>query len=173
MKIEQNKVTKIGLVIIIILSLTVIWIYKWDNNRLKNVKNVNDIGLHDKNHINVVGEIEKVEEDGEYFNIEGWCVNKEKNDYFNFVIGNGSGIYIDNRIVLIDERNNIFEVNTIASERKDISEKINDGTDYSKCGIKARVKKKNVNGEKFKIGILNESMNGERILILSNKEISK
>lgn len=152
----------------VLLSLIFTFIYIYDNSKLIRL----NIPYEEKNNTNIEFNIEKVNLSSDYVEITGWAIDKGKTyDYFNWVNGDGSSVYINNTVVLEDSNGTYFLVNTTSCERKDINSEINDGIDYKKCGMHAAVRisklKKN---ETYKIGILLKDPNGEENLVMSNEE---
>lgn len=173
MKVTYSKVTKVVLILGIVISMAIIQIYIWDNSNVKYIGNLKEFNLVSNGKHDVIGEIDKIEEEEKYITIEGWGVNTKKIDYFNYVIGEGKGIYINNTVILVDEDEKAFAINTISVNREDISKMINDGVDYTKCGFKGKLKKSKLPKGIYKLGILVEGIDGEKQIIISDKEIRK
>ena len=171
MKVTYSKVTKVVLILGIVISMAIIQIYIWDNSKIKYIGNLKEFNLVSNGKHDVIGEIDKIEEEEKYLTIEGWGVNTKKIDYLNYVIGEGKGIYINNTVILVDEDEKVFAINTISVNREDISKMINDGMYYTKCGFKGELKKSKLPKGIYKIGILVEGIDGEKQIIISDKEI--
>ena len=164
----KNKSVFIFLISIFI-SLAFVFIYIADNSKLKET----DVSDAIKYNENIQMKIESINYVENYVEVTGWAIDKGKTyDYYNWVCGKGSGVYINNTIVLEDSNGTYFTINTTSCEKAGINEKINDGIDYRNCGIRASIKvSKLKKDETYKIGVIIRDIDGNESLAMSDKEL--
>ncbi len=162
----------IYLILSLLVSIVVIFIYQFDNFRIKKVDSI-DTKYIEKDSEQYLMNIDDIVNGEKYIEIDGWALEKGViNKYFNWVSGEGEAVYNNNQVVLVDDNDNVYSLNTISSPRADVIESIGDGIDYSKCGFKALAKKSKLKSNTtYKVGVILTTLEKEKILIVSEKEI--
>jgi len=169
---KMDIIKKFRVIIYLLISFLVaslfLGVYLTDNSYLKKIS---DYEILDK--INVVKYEMAVESvkliDEKYYYIDGWIVDKE-----NYMNAEGS-IYINNQVVLFDKADNVmYGINTVSVDRQDVSDLINKGMDYGKCGFLGNVKVGDLSPNKvYQIGVMTQSRDGKKQVIMSDEEITR
>lgn len=159
LKWKNKNIIIIGFIISIAISFTFSIAYKYDNEIVKkiNISNINkDVPEEYKYYLDLVNI-----EDG-YLTVKGWGTKLGENLE-----------YIKRSVILIDENNITYEMNTIMEKRPEVTEAFSDGFNYDNSGIYAKCPIKQFKyGEKFKVGYIFEESNGSTYYTIFDKTIT-
>jgi hypothetical protein len=160
----------IAVVISVIIAFLFIGIYKWDNSKMERL-DLKQISEESTENISI--KVENIDYGDKYIKVTGWAIEKGTvHEYFNWVTGEDKSVYNNNKVVLQNEESELLGLNTVSTERKDVSDAANDGIDYKRCGVEAVIDRNKIKmGEVYKIGILVTTLDGEKKLVMSNEEI--
>lgn len=166
----MKKKSIIAFFICIILTLAFIFVYISDNSKIKKIT-ISDLNTTNSD---VKIKIENASINENYLQVSGWAIEKGKTyDYFNWVNGHGNGVYNNNIVVLKDNDGILYSINTASLPRPDVNECINDNIDYRNCGIHAVINVSKLNkNQTYKIGVILTDLDGNKNLVMSDKEIT-
>ena len=157
-KEEQLVLLFIGCLLI---SLAFSLAYKYDNEHIVLVGNVNDYHLDsDSAYSWYIDSISKTEKQ---YVIEGWIAKLGKDlDY------------VDRTIVLITSQGQIYRLNTVMVNRASVTDYFKDGHNYDNSGIRAAVLLNELNAKgTYTIGIIVKEKDGSIHLIKTDKTIAR
>ncbi|AQR97834.1 hypothetical protein [Clostridium saccharoperbutylacetonicum] len=148
-----------GLAISLLISVGFATIYKYDNEI---VKNINMASVRTNVPEAYKSWIDSAEIKDGALEIKGWVFKKGENLE-----------YLNRKVVLVDNKNNVYEVNTLMERRTEITSVFNDGFNYDNAGMIARCPIKQFkDGDTFKIGYIVTEQNGDSYYIPVDKSVT-
>ena len=149
----QKKIVLSSLIVIIIISFSIYFFIERDFEKVKEVKNVEDIEVEYDIEDIIYSDIDIV--------IKGWLVQIGSNNK-----------YINRSILLKDDDGTIISIKTEAENRSDLAEKNTSETIYNKCGLIGRVKKDKLDkGKKYQVGFMIINQDEKEEVIFTNEVI--
>ena len=149
----QKKIVLSSLIVIIIISFSIYFFIERDFEKVKEVKNVDDIEVEYDIEDIIYSDIDIV--------IKGWLVQIGSNNK-----------YINRSILLKDDDGTIISIKTEAENRSDLAEKNTSETIYNKCGLIGRVKKDKLDkGKKYQVGFMIINQDEKEEVIFTNEVI--
>lgn len=154
---KESKIFLIFLCCFVITPFLLIFLFKYDNEKLISLGQVSDYHITDK-YITIIDDIKQT---------------KNKTSIYGCSIKLGEDLdYVNKQYVLIDNQNKAYGLNTVVVDRKSATEYFNDGFNYDKSGLNGQFATKYLNdGVIYRIGILVIERDGKIYLYISDKNV--